>query len=133
MQPTHAGELQNTKECRRNVLMAVFLDKCYGVTKPTPILARCDICSISCKCASCVNVLPEVLQPDKLDDIPSEPATVVPLSAKVMVHNELIKYRSTLFPTDNTTSALMVGIEILTRLPDTVVQDMLITVCKSTQ
>ena len=70
-----------------------------------------------------MNVLPEVLQPDKLDDIPSEPATVVPLSAKVMVHNELIKYRSTLFPTNNTTSALMVGVEILTGLLDKVVQD----------
>ena len=79
---------KNTKECWHNVLMSVFLDKHSGVTKPTPIHACCDICSVSCKCVSCVNVLPEVLQPDKLDDIPSEPATVVPLSAKVMVHNE---------------------------------------------
>lgn len=105
--------------CRRDALMAVFIDKSMDceIEKPSPKHACCDICSQQCQCHGCEE-----------KDLDSQPSPLETLSDSYLTYYakdleyKIIEYRSNVFKSLHPTASYFLGYQLSVGLTDDVIK-----------
>lgn len=123
---------KNTKRCRRELLMAAFIEKPSAkVDKPSPLHACCTVCEQNCECSDCKNIsdippeaIADLLLPESLQCEPMPAKAALPSSqTKVKLYKQLVTYRSSISPPESSAALAMLGIELVTGLPNRILED----------
>lgn len=124
----------NITACRREELMRYF-DVEGGVRYPAKKCLRCDVCAKSCLCQSCS--LPEIYMyyrnlidsEENTAELPTHTASADTLSSEQhSIKTQLLEYRRQLCERAAVPSAsLIVGIEIASGIPDSVIDQLCFT------
>ena len=116
---------KNSSKCRREVLMAVFTDN-SEIAKPSPLHACCDICANQCTCVDCKTTesIPEELVPELVSfDAEFTDHDTSILHVQHRLHEQLLQYRCSICPSNQSTASMMVGEELLSGLSDQLIKD----------